>query len=54
MGRQKKSIEELKKSGSYRPSRHGRPVRKVVQSDEYAAELTQSLPEGLSDVESRI
>jgi hypothetical protein len=52
MGRPKKSIAELKKSGSYRPSRHGRPVRKVAQ--ECASQLAQSLPEGLSDAERHI
>jgi hypothetical protein len=51
MGRQKKTIAELKKSGTYRPSRHGRPSLQAVQPPDFASKFA---PEGLGEDESNI
>jgi hypothetical protein len=51
MGRPKKTVVELRKSGTYRPSRHGRPERKAVQPPDFASKFE---PEGLDAGEAAI
>jgi hypothetical protein len=51
VGRPKKTVAELKKSGTYRPSRHGRPEREAARTPDFAAKFA---PEALDAGEAAI